>query len=824
MTIKVTTSEAALKLSDLLALLGDDVVEERDGWLAHCPAHEDSHGSLRISVSADTRKVLLHDRAGCTNAKVMKALNLTTKDLATMVADVTPPEQVSTADALPDTRALAELAVRLDGYASELAAPAGAPALAYAAQRFGVEPDQARRLGLGFATDLGGGPRLVVPFRDLTGKALGFQARALNAVAQIRWTGPDNPKGATWGKIGFFPGGSGWPEVIITEGPGDALTAAATGYDAIGIRGAGLASNPTMLDQLEEMLAGRIAIIAGDGDVAGRTFSATLAEALLSRDVATKVLPMADGMDLTDWRAEDPSWFRQGFVKKIKELTATETPAQAQLNGWDEETYDLSDVGGARYLRDLLSARGQSIRYTEATGFLQLDNGIWAKKAEAEVRTLAHMVGDNLRKFAKSAKEHALETGDKGAQRKAERFADYRDRAQSSRGVDALMKELRSVQGVYANIADFDRYPYYLAARNGVIDLRTATLLPHDPALLLTHRVEFDYTPTAKAPRWLRFLEEVFPAQPEMPAYLQRLVGYGITGSTDEQCFVVLYGTGSNGKSIFTDTLTEVFRAVTVTTPFSTFEAKNNGGIPNDVAALNGARLVMAPEGDQGKLMAEAVLKRVTGRDVVTARFLNREFFEFRPTFLLFMSSNYRPAFKGQDDGLWRRVKLLEWRRQFRGHEKDPKLAAELLAEAPGILAWAVEGAKQWYAGGLQEPTAITEVTNAYRSNSDVLAGFLPGVYVPGVDSDWVARTELFRDFQDYAEEGNFRDLAGWSSRAFYRAIEERGYPAGKRNGATGFRKLRKAEDPHAAAPSDGPIIDVSAPPTTFTGPRIEDL
>jgi putative DNA primase/helicase len=190
--------------------------------------------------------------------------------------------------------------------------------------------------------------------------------------------------------------------------------------------------------------------------------------------------------------------------------------------------------------------------------------------------------------------------------------------------------------------------------------------------------------------------------------------------------------------------------------------------------------------------MAEAVLKRVTGEDTISARFMRREFFQFRPQFLLLLATNFKPSFRGQDEGLWRRVKLIPWQRYFDDHERDHYLGEQLLGESAGILAWAVRGARAWYRHGLQDPSAIKAATKEYRETSDVLNGFFPGEYVPDVRGR-VSQTALFHAFQQWADANNYLDLKKWSSRAFYGALEERGLTRKKSNGERCFYGIRRA-------------------------------
>ncbi|AYN57757.1 DNA primase/helicase [Arthrobacter phage DrManhattan] len=806
-----------MTLADLIAKL-DDVETTSDGYLVHCPAHADSKQSLRLTVS-DQGKVLMRCRAGCDTKDVVAALGLTMRDLATMTAGDVDLSKLATSQDVPASPAdVAALAVKLDRYAADLArkdyAEADA-ALTYAATRFGVDAEDVARLGLGYADDLGGGPRLVVPFRDRDGVPRGFQARALDKDAAVRWLGPKSPDGASWAKIGYFPGSAGFDEVLITEGPGDALTASsALGFDTIGIRGAGLSANPTVISDLVAMLGGRDAVVAGDGDPAGRRFSATLAEALVGHEIRVKVLDLPDGLDLSDWRAKNPARFYQEAIRAIAEAETVKSRTAALL-AWDEERYSLTDLGGARYLRDYVESLGSGIRYSEEVGFFLLEDGVWRKDERQGVRTHAQSVADLVRNLAREAANAVAGTEEEGVsakdKKRAARLNRYAAHVQTSRGIDAMLRELQAVQGVPASVGDFDQHPDLLACRNGVVDLRTGVLRPHDPALLLTRRVEFDYDPEAKAPRWEEFLEQVFPKYKDLPAYMQRLVGYGITGHTTEQCFAVLWGTGANGKSVYTDTLTEVFRELTTTTPFSTFEDRASGGIPNDLAALKGARLVMAAEGEQGRPMAESVLKRVTGRDLIAARFMRKEFFEFRPTFLLNLATNFKPSFKGQDEGLWRRVKLIPWERYFAPHERDHRLGEKLMAEAEGIFAWAVRGAIEWYKVGLNDPAVIRNSTKEYRETSDALAGFLPGVFVQDSEAGRVDGKVLFDEYLKWADEENLPQREIWTRRTFFGALEERGLTKRKTNKGVAFDGIRRARQtdavPDHAEPEEAPKL-----------------
>ncbi|MFF8942861.1 phage/plasmid primase, P4 family [Streptomyces sp. NPDC014864] len=661
----------------------------------------------------------------------------------------------------------------------------------YVSDRFGLSPDQAYTLGLG-VDDTTVNPlwsslsaafkryaRVTVPLFSFEGDPRGLQGRDLTGQCPGRWVSLSNPEGFRWAPYGVFRGEGGYGVTLVTEGPGDGLTAVAVGYDVVMVRGAALVASPDLLEEIANGVRGTQVIVCGDNDTAGREFNRRLAEGLKPHGIDVYALPLPAGLgnksDLTDWRKAEPQTFALSLHRAVKAARPVAKPEEARQAA---VTAELSEATGtdvvsrdqgneaARILAGLLERYGDTdamnahalvawtdgrIKYAPGLGFYVWNGRTWERSA-VKVRQEIHRMGAAL-VLAGKVKE-------------------ARGFTMTTR-INDLMTELQSVPSVYVTPQDFDARPDLLSFRNGTVELRTGRLRPHAQEDMLTYALSIDYDPQAQCPRWESFIEEIMPGMPDMPAYLQRLIGYGVTGYTDEQCFAVLWGKGANGKSVLTDTLSSVFGTISKTTPFATFEEKSSGGIPNDIASLRGARLVMASEGESGKPMSEAVLKRVTGKDMVSARFLRQEFFEFKPSFLLMLATNHKPKFRGQDEGLWRRVKMIPFKRWFAPHERDHELDKKLMAEAAGIAAWAVRGAVEWFANGLQDPAEITAASREYRETSDALVGFFPGVYDRDEDSA-VPGADAYNSYREWCEAEGLPSKEIWTRRAFYDAMEER--------------------------------------------------
>ena len=303
-----------------------------------------------------------------------------------------------------------------------------------------------------------------------------------------------------------------------------------------------------------------------------------------------------------------------------------------------------------------------------------------------------------------------------------------------------------------------DSDPWTLSCANGILDLKTGALRDGHRDDLLTKTTRVPYVPDATAPRWEQFLLEVFQGNEAMVDFIRRSIGYTLTGSTKEQVMFLLHGRGSNGKSVFLDAIRAAIGDYGDSTPFSTFEASQNSDRQtNDIAGLRGARLVTASEAEQGKRIDEARIKAVTGEQLIKARFLFAEFFEYTPTYKIWLSANHKPNIKGIDDGIWRRIRLVPFHAKFEGNDIDPDLGKKLAAEKEGILAWAVQGCLDWQLMGLDAPAGIVEATQDYRAEQDVFGGFINDAMEIDDDSYTVTASELFMEYNKWAENNGVR-------------------------------------------------------------------
>jgi putative DNA primase/helicase len=290
----------------------------------------------------------------------------------------------------------------------------------------------------------------------------------------------------------------------------------------------------------------------------------------------------------------------------------------------------------------------------------------------------------------------------------------------------AMLTSAQSIASLATTAADYDRDPLLFTVGNGTLDLRTGELRECRPDNLITRATEVDYLAVAQCPRWMRFLEEVFLGDQELITFVQRAVGYSLSGDTREQCLLILYGGGANGKSTFLEIMLKLVGTHGAITSFSTFLVHQNPGTPrNDVAKLRGARLVKAAESQKQAALDEATVKEVTGGDTISARFLFREFFDFRPQFKIWLTTNHRPTIYGTDDAIWRRIRLIPFNQQFTGKRRDSRLREKLEAELSGVLAWAVRGCLEWQRIGLGDAPAVESATLQYRRESDHFGRFL---------------------------------------------------------------------------------------------------
>lgn len=423
--------------------------------------------------------------------------------------------------------------------------------------------------------------------------------------------------------------------------------------------------------------------------------------------------------------------------------------------------YSFDDTGNAEKFVDLF---GDTIRYSHINkSWLYYDGRRWCGDMSGELRRMVDEVVEEMRTHLADYVESADDVDDMERQ-----FFKHIKYCRSSRAKTAMLKE--SEHKVPISPAQLDAHPYLFCTTNGVINLRSGDITPHKREQYITKMSGIEYTDKMDAPRWTTFLNDIFANDGELIRYVQKAVGYSMTGDISEQCAFFCYGTGRNGKSTFLDIISEIMGDYAVNIQPETIMVRpNTGGPTSDIARLKGARFVTTVEPNEGARLNEGLLKQLTGGDRVTAAKKYENEFEFSPEFKLWMGTNHKPYIRGTDVGIWRRIHLIPFTVQIPENRVDRQLKHKLRAELPAILQWAVDGCLLWQKEGLKKPRAVEEASRDYQGEMDVLSSFLGACTVQGPGE--VKASELFAVYSAWARDCNEYEM---SSTKFGREMAKR--------------------------------------------------
>lgn len=459
------------------------------------------------------------------------------------------------------------------------------------------------------------------------------------------------------------------------------------------------------------------------------------------------------------------SW-KDGHEKGYAAIETGLTDGMADPRPWEERrtsfvsmrTWD--DFGNADRLVD---RHGGTIRWLADTEqWAAYSGGRWTLKG-ASSAVWTHCV-ETIRAMGEGEAQLYPEDRRDG-------FLSFARRSRTRPAVAAMRDIAQADARIHATMDVFDRQRYLLNLRNGVYDLETGQLRPHEPELCLMQQARVVYDPQATAPRWERFLAQVMPDQARRD-YLARVVGYTLTADTSEQCIFVHVGTGANGKSVFLDVVMAVMGEYAQSVPSSTLLASKGEGVPNDVARMVGKRLLSTVETSAGKKLDEELVKQLTGGDTISARFMRAEFFDFKPVGKIHLATNHLPHV-GSGYGTARRLQDIGWDVTIPEEERDRSLAERIIEEElPGVLNWALRGYQDWRLQGLSVPEAVRERTAEHVASSDTIGMWLEENTAPAAPDHEIETTELFRNYSAWARAMEMKPMTVMS---FSNALKERG-------------------------------------------------
>lgn len=454
----------------------------------------------------------------------------------------------------------------------------------------------------------------------------------------------------------------------------------------------------------------------------------------------------------------DGRTYGQGTIATAIESTDNNSEYGSAFQTSPTNNFNLTDMGNAERLVHYF---GLEVRYCHAwKKWLVWDGTRWAVDKTDHIR---HLAKDVVRRIYREAEYEADD-------RKRQDIAKHAMSSESEKRIRSMVSLAQSE--VFITPEQLDLNPWLLTCLNGTINLENGKLMPHQTDHFISQLASVNYDTNRNCSLWLSFLDRIMDGNEHLISFMQRAIGYSLTGETSEQCLFIFYGSGANGKTTFLQTINAMLGEYAMQTPTETLLVKRRGAIPNDVARLKGARFVTASEAESEQRFAESLIKQMTGGDTLSARFLHQEWFDFEPTHKIFLGTNHKPVIKGTDNAIWRRIKLVPFEVTIPENERDLRLVDKLKTELPGILAWAVKGCLKWQKNGLGTPDEVRTATDDYRNEMDVLSEFLADCCVEGPLHE-VRTKDLYPAYCNWCESNGDRPLA---KRILGLKLKERGF------------------------------------------------
>lgn len=719
-------------------ILNRFIVKEQHGTRCKCvcPSHDDKQASLSIDYSTKERKTLIYCHAGCDTKGVLEAVGLNITDLFDYELDK------SNYNKDPNIEAVYQYKDENGKVAFEKVRFKGKKF----SQRRYLDEDVIWGLdeGIYYETYKGSGqwsmkerPQEKQKYFPATDPVI----YNLPAVIQARENG----------ETIFIVEGEKDADNLIKEG-----LVATTSFDG--------ASKSTQKQKwraaYNKCFEGANVIIIPDNDEPGRYHAENIANNLIDIAKQVKILELPELKekgDVTDWLDE-------GNTKEelliLCDSTLTYTPSKKDILN-----FNFSDVGNAERL---IEVHGRNIRYNPLRNSWMIWSGKhWEIDMSCKVEVLARDVIKRVQHFGEK-----IETIDEETQKLKKSIKSFVLKSENDSRIKAMINQTKSQPGVI--IRETDKDPYILNFNNGTFNLKTGQLHPHNREDNITKLIPINYNPSATAPNWTSFLNKIFMGDIELVEYMQRIVGYSLTGSITEQCFFMCYGAGSNGKTTFLNTVQRLMGAYTDTlSPNSLMLSQNNDRARGDLAKLQGKRLVISSEPNEGQTFDESLLKALTGGDVVPVRFLYGEEFPLVAQFKLWIMTNEKPKVRGTNNGIWRRVRLIPFLYTFTDAEKIENYEElYILPEIEGILNWAIEGCKKYLSEGIKTPAQVLEAVDEYKRDMDQIQRYIDDNCLSGEDF-YCQATVLYNNYLKWCVENGEHEI---SNVKFANKLKEKGF------------------------------------------------